>query len=147
METPCAVENDQVDIAEPGAIPPMVMDRKHAHCLIRHRFSKQNAMLITPPPLNSMRTPYSRPRKVVQASARTSLRDRNHLSGRIIQQAGAATNGMVMDCSEVKSLAKTHLVDEWDHAFSFFRAIRPFCDCLDSMPGHKTVILDCMPSR
>ena len=68
------------------------------------------------------------------------------LSGHIIQQAGDAANGMVMDFSEVKSLAKTHLVDEWDHAFLVFSGDTAVVQFLDSMPGHKTVILDCVPT-
>lgn len=68
------------------------------------------------------------------------------LSGQVIQQAGDAANGMVMDFSEVKSLAKTHLVDEWDHAFLVFSGDTAVVQFLDSMPGHKTVILDCVPT-
>ena len=42
------------------------------------------------------------------------------LSGRVIEKSGDAANGMVMDFSQVKDLAKTHLVDAWDHAFLAF---------------------------
>ena len=39
------------------------------------------------------------------------------LSGNIIAQDGDPANGMVMDFSEIKSLAQQHLVDHWDHSF------------------------------
>jgi len=68
------------------------------------------------------------------------------LSGDIIQAAGQADTGMVMDFSEIKSLAKTHLVDAWDHAFLAYRGDRPIVDFLASLPDHKTVLLDCIPT-
>ncbi|MBC7513949.1 MAG: 6-carboxytetrahydropterin synthase QueD [Herminiimonas sp.] len=68
------------------------------------------------------------------------------LTGEVAQQAGASDNGMIMDFSDVKALAKLHLVDVWDHAFLVYRhdvAVRAF---LDSLPGHKTVVLDTVPT-
>ena len=68
------------------------------------------------------------------------------LSGDIIRQDGNAANGMVMDFSEVKTLAKLHLVDRWDHAFLAYAGDAPIIEFLKSMPDHKTVILDCVPT-
>ena len=68
------------------------------------------------------------------------------LSGDIIDKAGDAANGMVMDFSQVKDIAKTHLVDAWDHAFLAFRGDRAIVDFLTSLPGHKTVLLDRVPT-
>ncbi|WP_319240623.1 6-carboxytetrahydropterin synthase QueD [uncultured Propionivibrio sp.] len=68
------------------------------------------------------------------------------LGGDIIRQAGNAANGMVMDFSEVKALAKTHLVDLWDHAFLAFAGDTAIVEFLGTLPGHKTVILDCVPT-
>ena len=68
------------------------------------------------------------------------------LSGGIIDKAGDAANGMVMDFSQVKDLAKAHLVDAWDHAFLAFSGDRTIVDFLNSLPGHKTVILDRVPT-
>lgn len=68
------------------------------------------------------------------------------LTGDIIGKSGDSANGMVMDFSEVKALAKTHLVDVWDHAFLVYAgdtAVRQF---LESLPDHKTVVLDCIPT-
>lgn len=68
------------------------------------------------------------------------------LAGEVINRAGDAANGMVMDFSEVKALAKRHVVDAWDHAFLVFSGDRAVVDFLQSMPGHKTVTLDCVPT-
>lgn len=68
------------------------------------------------------------------------------LSGAIIDKAGDAANGMVMDFSQVKDLAKQHLVDAWDHAFLAFSGDSTVVDFLNSLPGHKTVVLDRVPT-
>ncbi|MDR3300087.1 MAG: 6-carboxytetrahydropterin synthase QueD [Candidatus Accumulibacter sp.] len=68
------------------------------------------------------------------------------LSGETIQKTGAPANGMVMDFSEVKALAKRHLVDLWDHAFLVYAGDAPVVEFLATLPGHKTVILDCVPT-
>ena len=68
------------------------------------------------------------------------------LSGDVIDKAGDAANGMVMDFSQVKDLAKQHVVDLWDHSFLVFAGDQPVVDFLNSMPGHKTVILDRVPT-
>ncbi|WP_374323830.1 6-carboxytetrahydropterin synthase QueD [Azonexus sp.] len=68
------------------------------------------------------------------------------LSGTIINKAGDAANGMVMDFSQVKELAMTHLVGRWDHAFLVYEGDRAIVDFLASIPDHKTVILDRVPT-
>lgn len=68
------------------------------------------------------------------------------LSGQVINKAGDAANGMVMDFSQVKDLAKQHVVDLWDHAFLVFTGDTPIVDFLTSLPDHKTVILDRVPT-
>lgn len=68
------------------------------------------------------------------------------LIGDVIEQEGSSDNGMIMDFSDVKALAKTHLVDVWDHAFLAYEkdtVVRAF---LDSIPGHKTVLIDRIPT-
>jgi len=68
------------------------------------------------------------------------------LTGDIVDAPGESDNGMVMDFSEIKSIAKQYIVDPWDHAFLVYRgddAVRGF---LDTLPGHKTVVLDCIPT-
>ncbi|SBT05124.1 6-carboxy-5,6,7,8-tetrahydropterin synthase [Candidatus Accumulibacter aalborgensis] len=68
------------------------------------------------------------------------------LAGDIIRQAGDPANGMVMDFSEVKALARQHLVDVWDHAFLVWEGDSPIVAFLASLPAHKTVLLDCVPT-
>ena len=68
------------------------------------------------------------------------------LAGTPVRAAGAAENGMLMDFSHVKQLARTHVVDAWDHAFLVYRGDAPVLTFLNSMPGHKTVVLDVVPT-
>ncbi|MDD5297889.1 MAG: 6-carboxytetrahydropterin synthase QueD [Rhodocyclaceae bacterium] len=68
------------------------------------------------------------------------------LSGDIIRQDGSPANGMVMDFSEVKAIARAHVVDAWDHAFLAWRADVQVVQFLQSMPDHKTVVLDEVPT-
>ncbi len=68
------------------------------------------------------------------------------LSGDIITREGASEQGMVMDFSDVKRIAKEQVVDAWDHAFLVYRGDRPVLEFLNTMPGHKTVVLDAIPT-
>jgi 6-pyruvoyltetrahydropterin/6-carboxytetrahydropterin synthase len=68
------------------------------------------------------------------------------LSGEIITTEGLAEQGMVMDFSDVKRIANEKLVDAWDHAFLVYRGDKVVCDFLLSLPEHKTVILDAVPT-
>lgn len=68
------------------------------------------------------------------------------LVGQVIAQEGNSDNGMIMDFSDVKALAKQHLVDVWDHAFLVYAKDAPVRDFLASLPDHKTVIIDCIPT-
>ena len=68
------------------------------------------------------------------------------LRGEIVREDGNAENGMVMDFSDVKQLAKTHLVDRWDHAFLAYAGDTAVVDFLNTLPAHKTVVLDCVPT-
>jgi len=68
------------------------------------------------------------------------------LQGDIISKDGSPMNGMVMDFSDVKMLAKQNLVDAWDHAFLVWRGDGALLSFLESLPGHKTVVLDVVPT-
>ncbi len=68
------------------------------------------------------------------------------LVGEVIEQEGNSDNGMIMDFSDVKSLAKQHLVDVWDHAFLVYSGDAAVRDFLASLPGHKTVVIDRIPT-
>lgn len=68
------------------------------------------------------------------------------LVGQVIEEEGSSDNGMIMDFSDVKALAKAHLVDVWDHAFLVYakdNAVRSF---LSTIPDHKTVVIDKIPT-
>ena len=68
------------------------------------------------------------------------------LSGSIIKADGAPVNGMVMDFADVKRIANELVVSRWDHAFLAYRGDSVVIEFLASMPGHKTVVLDVVPT-
>jgi len=68
------------------------------------------------------------------------------LSGEVIRADGEAVNGMVMDFSDVKRSAAQHVVDVWDHASLAWRKDSVVTDFLATIPGHKTVLLDVVPT-
>ncbi|MDA8254781.1 MAG: 6-carboxytetrahydropterin synthase QueD [Betaproteobacteria bacterium] len=68
------------------------------------------------------------------------------LSGEIIRTEGAADEGMVMDFSEVKTIANAVLVSQWDHAFLVYRGDRAVMEFLAALPDHKTVVLPVVPT-
>lgn len=68
------------------------------------------------------------------------------LAGEIIDAAGRPDNGMVMDFAEVKTIAKAYVVDPWDHAFLVFRDDRLVVDFLATIPDHKSVVVDVIPT-
>jgi 6-pyruvoyltetrahydropterin/6-carboxytetrahydropterin synthase len=68
------------------------------------------------------------------------------LSGEIIRSSDSSNDGMVMDFSEVKEIAKTHLVDLWDHAFLVAADDLSVVDFLRTLPDHKTVVLAAVPT-
>lgn len=68
------------------------------------------------------------------------------LSGDIIHDELNGSDGMVMDFSEVKEIAKKHVVDKWDHAFLVSAHDKVVVDFLGSLPGHRTVVVDTVPT-
>lgn len=68
------------------------------------------------------------------------------LVGNVIDQEGSSDNGMIMDFSDVKALAKQYLIDVWDHAFLVYEKDQAVREFLDSLPGHKTVVIDRIPT-
>jgi len=68
------------------------------------------------------------------------------LSGDIITQEGLSEQGMVMDFSDVKRIAKEQVVDAWDHAFLVYRGDKVVMDFLNTLAEHKTVILEVVPT-
>ncbi len=68
------------------------------------------------------------------------------LSGDIISTTDVSENGMVMDFSDVKKIARESVVDIWDHAFLVFKDDKVILDFLNSLPNHKTVIFPSVPT-
>jgi len=68
------------------------------------------------------------------------------LEGPVINAPGESDNGMVIDFSDVKAIAREYIVDHWDHAFLVYAHDAPVRDFLASLPDHKTVVLDCIPT-
>lgn len=68
------------------------------------------------------------------------------LSGKTQDKKGASAEGMLMDFSDVKKLAETHLISHWDHAFLVYEQDTQVRQFLDTLPGHKTVVLDRIPT-
>jgi 6-pyruvoyltetrahydropterin/6-carboxytetrahydropterin synthase len=68
------------------------------------------------------------------------------LTGNVIDEEGSSDNGMIMDFSDVKAIASKHLVDVWDHAFIAYAKDKAVLDFLSTIPGHKTVVIDCIPT-
>jgi 6-pyruvoyltetrahydropterin/6-carboxytetrahydropterin synthase len=53
---------------------------------------------------------------------------------------------MVIDFGDIKRLAKEHLVDLWDHAFLVAKEDQAVVAFLSTMPNHKTVVMDRVPT-
>ena len=68
------------------------------------------------------------------------------LAGEIITTEGLSEQGMVMDFTDVKRIAQEQLVDAWDHAFLVYRGDTVVCDFLATLPNHRTIILEVVPT-
>jgi 6-pyruvoyltetrahydropterin/6-carboxytetrahydropterin synthase len=68
------------------------------------------------------------------------------LSGDIITLENASENGMVMDFSDVKAIAKSAVIDLWDHAFLVYQHDKEILNFLNSLPNHKTVVFPTVPT-
>ncbi|MCB1909536.1 MAG: 6-carboxytetrahydropterin synthase QueD [Rhodocyclaceae bacterium] len=68
------------------------------------------------------------------------------LAGQVIHKPNDPANGMVMDFGRIKEIAREHLVDRWDHAFLAYAGDTQLTSLLAAIPGHKTVLLDAVPT-
>lgn len=68
------------------------------------------------------------------------------LSGQVVRTEGVSEQGMVMDFSDVKTIANETLVRHWDHAFLVYRGDAAVVTFLATLPEHKTVVLDVVPT-
>jgi len=68
------------------------------------------------------------------------------LSGDVISREDLSENGMVMDFSDVKKIAKYSIVDVWDHAFLVYKNDTEILNFLNTLPNHKTVVFPTVPT-
>ena len=68
------------------------------------------------------------------------------LSGDIIQTENTSESGMVMDFSDVKAIARRSVVDIWDHAFLVYQGDVEVLSFLNTLPNHKTVVMNTVPT-
>jgi 6-pyruvoyltetrahydropterin/6-carboxytetrahydropterin synthase len=62
------------------------------------------------------------------------------LTGPVVATPGDPREGMVLDFSEVKAIARRVVVDVWDHAFLAWQEDRAVLDFLATIPEHRTVV-------
>lgn len=68
------------------------------------------------------------------------------LAGQVLQHQGFGDDGMVLDFGDIKKIAMEEIVHRWDHAFLVAREDTALVDFLASIPNHKTVVLDVIPT-
>ena len=68
------------------------------------------------------------------------------LMGVIADHPGKADDGMVLDFGEIKRLTNQYVVEPWDHAFLVAKEDAGLVDYLNSIPNHKTVVMDHVPT-
>ena len=68
------------------------------------------------------------------------------LKGDIIDKENDSDYGMVMDFKDAKELIRKTIVEPWDHAFLVYEKDLEVIHFLNSLKGHKTVILDKVPT-
>jgi len=68
------------------------------------------------------------------------------LSGQIADHPGKADDGMVLDFGDIKRLANQHVVEPWDHAFLVAKEDEGLVAFLASLPDHKTVVMEHVPT-
>ncbi|AGF48966.1 6-pyruvoyl trahydropterin synthase family protein [Candidatus Kinetoplastidibacterium galati] len=68
------------------------------------------------------------------------------LEGEVSKESSSSDHGMLMDFADVKLLALEHIINIWDHAFLVSYDDYEILNLLKSLPNHKTVILDKVPT-
>ncbi|MBU3599116.1 6-carboxytetrahydropterin synthase QueD [Polynucleobacter sp. 30F-ANTBAC] len=66
--------------------------------------------------------------------------------GDVLSHQGHGDDGMVLDFGDIKKIANELIVEQWDHAFLVAKEDEMLVNFLASIPGHKTVVLDCIPT-
>lgn len=66
--------------------------------------------------------------------------------GDVLSHQGHGDDGMVLDFGDIKKITNESIVEQWDHAFLVAKEDEMLVNFLASIPGHKTVVLDCIPT-
>ena len=68
------------------------------------------------------------------------------LRGAVVEHQGYSDDGMVLDFGDIKRLTNQYVVEPWDHAFLVAREDEALVAFLASLPHHKTVIMEHVPT-
>jgi 6-pyruvoyltetrahydropterin/6-carboxytetrahydropterin synthase len=68
------------------------------------------------------------------------------LTGEVANHPGKADDGMVLDFGDIKRLTNQYVVDLWDHAFLVAKEDEGLVAFLASLPNHKTVVMEHVPT-
>ena len=68
------------------------------------------------------------------------------LTGEVADHPGKADDGMVLDFGDIKKLTNQYVVEKWDHAFLVAKEDEGLVAFLASLPNHKTVIMEHVPT-
>ena len=68
------------------------------------------------------------------------------LTGEVADHPGKADDGMVLDFGDIKRLTNQYVVELWDHAFLVAKEDEGVVAFLASLPNHKTVIMEHVPT-
>ena len=68
------------------------------------------------------------------------------LRGTVVEHQGYSDDGMVLDFGDIKKITSELIVNQWDHAFLVAKEDASLVSFLASIPNHKTVILEHVPT-
>jgi 6-pyruvoyltetrahydropterin/6-carboxytetrahydropterin synthase len=68
------------------------------------------------------------------------------LTGVVSDHPGQADDGMVLDFGDIKRLTNQYVVEPWDHAFLVAKEDAGLVAYLNTIPNHKTVVMEQVPT-
>jgi len=66
--------------------------------------------------------------------------------GDVLNHQGHGDDGMVLDFGDIKKITNELIVEQWDHGFLVAKEDEMVVNFLATIPGHKTIVLDCIPT-
>lgn len=66
--------------------------------------------------------------------------------GNVLSHQGHGDDGMVLDFGDIKKITNEEIVQKWDHAFLVAKEDQALVNFLASIPNHKTVVMDSIPT-